>query len=197
MRIVRQQNHLFSTLEDPGGPWGSRPPLPPRFFQNHAVFRQFLRGNPYFWAKFGLKAPLGSKLHWAPLTKILDLPLSKHFMCRDWYFRLDFLFLASIKSQMKTTKKRGIWFYPRTAAEDCGVWFWVSIGTPMEISKSRIRSFVARDTTIAHSRFLFVVHWNPVELHWEKKAIQITNSRTCGENQGTHVVSTDAITPDA
>ncbi len=32
------------------GPWGPGLPLPPRFFQNHAVLRQF-------WAKFGLNPP--------------------------------------------------------------------------------------------------------------------------------------------
>ncbi len=50
---------------DPGaGGLGARP-LPPRFFQNHAVFRQF-------WANFGLRP------RWAPMTKILDPPLFSH-----------------------------------------------------------------------------------------------------------------------
>ncbi len=40
------------TLVNPGGP-GGRPPLPPRFCQNHAVFRQFSGETPIFstfWA---------------------------------------------------------------------------------------------------------------------------------------------------
>ena len=64
LRIVRRG--WFST--------GSRmqgAPLSPRFVQNHAVFRQFLRENPLFWANFGLRAHLGAKLL-GPLTKILN-----------------------------------------------------------------------------------------------------------------------------
>ncbi len=34
------------------------------------------RENPYFDQILGLRAPLGSKLCWAPLTKILDPPLA-------------------------------------------------------------------------------------------------------------------------
>ncbi len=63
-----------TTVADPGGGL----PLSPRFLQNHAVFRQFLRKIPIlskFWAQ---GPPLGSKLRWAPLTKILDLRLGKH-----------------------------------------------------------------------------------------------------------------------
>ncbi len=47
------------------GALGAWPPLPPRFLQNDAVFRQFLRKTPILstcWAQ----ASLGSKLHWAP-----------------------------------------------------------------------------------------------------------------------------------
>ncbi len=47
---------------DPGGP----APLPKRFFQNHAVFRQFQGKNPIFWAHFGLRAPTGVKTLLAP-----------------------------------------------------------------------------------------------------------------------------------
>ena len=73
---------------------GARPPTPLQdYFQNHAVFRQF-------WANFGLRSPppLGSKLRWAPLTKILDPPLvSEKVSWRDsrkcscssgWGFRI-------------------------------------------------------------------------------------------------------------
>ncbi len=60
---------------DPGGP-GDMGPLPaPRFF----FFKIMqLPGNfkkKLFWAILGLRAPLWSKLRWAPLTKILDPPL--------------------------------------------------------------------------------------------------------------------------
>ena len=36
------------------GPGGS---LSPRFLQNHAVFRQFFREKPLFWANYGLRPP--------------------------------------------------------------------------------------------------------------------------------------------
>ena len=52
------------------GSRGAWAPLPPRFFfQNHAVFRQFA-------ANCGLR-----KLRWAPLTKIVDPPLSSPSRC--------------------------------------------------------------------------------------------------------------------
>ena len=62
-----------SSPADPGG-LGARTPLAPRFFQNHAVFRQFLGKNPYFEQMLGSAPPstLGSKLCRDPLTKILD-----------------------------------------------------------------------------------------------------------------------------
>ncbi len=56
------------SLADPGGPLGPGPPLPLRFLQNNAI----LRGKPLFWVNFRLRPPLGSKLRWAPLSKILD-----------------------------------------------------------------------------------------------------------------------------
>ena len=34
------QCDLVGSAADPGGPWGPGPPLPPRFIQNNAVFRQ-------------------------------------------------------------------------------------------------------------------------------------------------------------
>ena len=51
--------------------WGQKAlavPLPPRFFQSYAVFRQF-------WVNFGLSAPWG-KNSAANSTKILDPPLT-------------------------------------------------------------------------------------------------------------------------
>ncbi len=55
-----------------GWPWGP-PPCHQVFFQNHAAFRQF-KGKTPILSKFWAQGPLGSKLHWAPLTKILDSP---------------------------------------------------------------------------------------------------------------------------
>ncbi len=55
------------------GPWGPGPPLPLRFLQNHAVLRQFLGKNPYFWTNFGLRVPpWGQNSAGKPLTTILD-----------------------------------------------------------------------------------------------------------------------------
>ena len=46
---------------------------PPRSFQNHAVLRQFKGKTPYFSQILSSESPpLGSKLCWASLTKILD-----------------------------------------------------------------------------------------------------------------------------
>ena len=61
-----------ATQADPGGPLA-----PKIFFSKSCSFQAILRGKPPFWAKFWLRAPLGSKLRWAPLTKILDPPLSQ------------------------------------------------------------------------------------------------------------------------
>ncbi len=48
------------------------PPLAPKIFFKSS-FQAILREKPLFLANFGLRAPhLGSKLCWAPLTKILD-----------------------------------------------------------------------------------------------------------------------------
>ena len=47
---------------------GPSPTLPPRCFQNQAVFRQFLGINPYFEQIFS-SGPLVSKLHWASWPK--------------------------------------------------------------------------------------------------------------------------------
>ncbi len=55
---------------------GGQTHLHPAFVQNHAVFRQFL-------SKFWAQGPLGSKLRWAPLTKILDPPESNGKCCRE------------------------------------------------------------------------------------------------------------------
>ena len=66
------------------GPGGPGPPFAPQdFFQNHAVFRQFF-GKTLILSKFWAQAPpLGSKLCWTPLTKILDPAL---FSNKDLYF---------------------------------------------------------------------------------------------------------------
>ncbi len=53
------------------GALGARP-LSPRFIKNRAVFRQFWGKNPYFEQILGSGPPLGSKLRWAPLKKILS-----------------------------------------------------------------------------------------------------------------------------
>ena len=53
-------------LADPGRPWEPAP-LAPKIFQNHAVFRQFYRENPLFWANFGLRPSWGqnsTRPHW-------------------------------------------------------------------------------------------------------------------------------------
>ncbi len=62
-------------LADPGA-LGARAPLAPNvfFFQNYAAFRHIERKTPYFEQIVGLRAPLGSKIYWAPMTKILDPP---------------------------------------------------------------------------------------------------------------------------
>ncbi len=61
-----------SAQADPGGPSGPGPPCPQDLFK---IMQAILRENPYFLANFGLRAPLVSKLHQPPLTKILDPPL--------------------------------------------------------------------------------------------------------------------------
>ncbi len=66
-------SYMYQLIAGAGGSRepGSQPPLPPSFFfENHAVFRQFV-------SKFWAQGPLGSKLH-CPLTKILDPPLAGH-----------------------------------------------------------------------------------------------------------------------
>ena len=66
----RQNSGLNCQKQVQGGP-APPPPAPPKFLQTHAVLRRFFRKTPIlstFWAQ----APLGSKLCWAPLTKILD-----------------------------------------------------------------------------------------------------------------------------
>ena len=53
------------------GPWGGRTLRAPNFFSKSCRFQEIEREHPIlskFWAQ-------GSKFRWAPLTKILDLPL--------------------------------------------------------------------------------------------------------------------------
>ena len=58
LRIPKVESDDISVgtaVADPGGgPW---PTLPPRFLQNHAVFRQFLGENPYFEQILGSGPP--------------------------------------------------------------------------------------------------------------------------------------------
>ena len=51
------------------------PPCPPKICFKIMQFSDNLKGKPLFWANLGLRAPLGSKLNWVPLTKILGPPL--------------------------------------------------------------------------------------------------------------------------
>ncbi len=48
---------LIQALADTGGPLGPGPPLPPRFLQNHAVFREFRWKIPYFEQILGSGPP--------------------------------------------------------------------------------------------------------------------------------------------
>ncbi len=55
--------------------WVSRsgPPVAPKIFFKSCSFQAILRESPYFEQILGSgPPPLGSKLHWAPLPKILD-----------------------------------------------------------------------------------------------------------------------------
>ena len=89
VRYVCCRLHLFVCLifqfpvADPGGgPWGPGPPLPPKISPKSGSFQAILRGNPYFKQILGSgPPPLGSKLHWVPLTKILDLRLVSVTRC--------------------------------------------------------------------------------------------------------------------
>ena len=58
---------------------GAGPSLARTSFSKSCSFQAFVRGNPYFWATFGLRAPSGVKTPLAPLTKILDLPMHVFF----------------------------------------------------------------------------------------------------------------------
>ncbi len=71
--VQNQQTENVSgvTLEDSGGPWGPGPPCPQDFFKI-MQFSEDFKGKTPILSKFQALAPLGSKLCWAPLTKILD-----------------------------------------------------------------------------------------------------------------------------
>ena len=60
------------------GALGAWVPLAPKIYSKSCSFQGIIRAKPLFWAIFRLRAPplLGSKLHWAPLIKILDPRLS-------------------------------------------------------------------------------------------------------------------------
>ena len=62
------------------GAWGSAPLAPKIFFKSYS-FQTILGKKPYFEQSLGSGPPLLSKLHWAPLTKILDPPLQP--MCHE------------------------------------------------------------------------------------------------------------------
>ena len=51
---------------------GGPAPLAPKISSKSCSFQAILREEPLFWANFGLRAPPGSKICWAPLTKFLD-----------------------------------------------------------------------------------------------------------------------------
>ncbi len=65
------------------------PPCPQDFFLlNYAVFRQFLKGKtPSLRKLWAQGPPLGSKVHWAPLTKILDPRLMSVIHVEYWPFK--------------------------------------------------------------------------------------------------------------
>ncbi len=54
------------------GALGAWAPLAPKISSKSCSFQAILREKPYFEQSLGSGPPLGSKLHWAPLTKILD-----------------------------------------------------------------------------------------------------------------------------
>ena len=59
--------HTPCVLKHNNGSRGPEGGWPPRFFQNHAVFRQFWWKNPYFEQSLGSGPPNpGSKLRWVP-----------------------------------------------------------------------------------------------------------------------------------
>ncbi len=62
---------------DPGGPAGPGPPCP-QDFKKSCNFQAILWEKPYFEQILGSGPPLGSKLRWPPLTKILDPRLWTH-----------------------------------------------------------------------------------------------------------------------
>ncbi len=66
-----------SPLADPGGPISTLS-LAPKICSKSCSFQAIIyKGNPQlFWANFGLRVPRGSKLHWPPVTKILDPPVN-------------------------------------------------------------------------------------------------------------------------
>ncbi len=67
---VSSRAHLIemTPVVDPGG---AAPPFPQDFFQIMQFSCNFKGKTPIF-SKFWAQGPLGSKFHWAPLTKILD-----------------------------------------------------------------------------------------------------------------------------
>ena len=70
---ARQSGDVFVfTVADPGGALGARAPLAPKISSKSCSFQAILRGNPLFWANFGLRDPPWGQNSAAPLTNILD-----------------------------------------------------------------------------------------------------------------------------
>ena len=69
--LFRDRQHIlrYQTSCGSRGPWGPGFPLAPKISSN------FKGKNPILRKILGSGPPLGSKLCWAPLTKILDPPL--------------------------------------------------------------------------------------------------------------------------
>ena len=69
---AKRSSIIWSLQKRIQGALGPGPPCPQDFFKS-CSFQAILREKSLFWAHFGLRPPpLGSKLCWAPLTKILD-----------------------------------------------------------------------------------------------------------------------------
>ena len=95
------ENNSVSTSEFRGS-WA---PLTPRFFQNHAVFRQFLGENPYFEQILGPGCSLKTA---GPLTKILDPPLVSVALLVLWWVCSSSELHEGIHPLFMTTNLRGI-----------------------------------------------------------------------------------------
>ena len=87
-------NNIFCvtcSLVDPGG-LGAWPPLPPDFFKIMQFSGNF-KGKTPILSKLWAQGPLGSKLWWALLTKILDPPLHTSKIEALWITRFLLFFI--------------------------------------------------------------------------------------------------------